>query len=963
MAIAVFSTNFGAKVPRPVPIPGPPVLCRSNPEADKAAIIDKLQAKWPVAFREISFPVEVGKYYDEHDVHLLGSAFLYDTLHTIASSNTGFFKTVKDFAEDFEKVKGRRFRMLTPDMEASVLFNTEEKDQHGMEFLGYALVELKALKDRQLARARKLQTEAEALLAEYKEYLTPKRQTSAKAPFIVRSTGLVLPRSNTPSMPNMQVIQQQTRPQASSNNNDGPLPAQQKIETQQEIEIQHNIETEQKSLEPFVPPNAAQEDTTTGSRLPPSHVHHSASSSSSSGSSIILGNTVLPVTLVPSEYFTQGPSTTMTATTRQLPQDPSIVYHGRIISAEHVNRARPPLTGSANFPYEEVRYKGPETSNVFPYERRPMPFPPVKQEDLPFSVPHHHHPPGQVMPHFERPNYYADPRIFHPMNVHHIPPFQDNAPHGPKQPLRDIPNGGPPSRVTAGPHHKGFDNYGQYNTAPAVDERLTTVFVGNLGRGVQENELWEVFSHVGPVLDVKIPKAPPGFKGYQTDCGNRRYAFIRFARPECAYMALTTLNGINLKGVPISVNPVRDRKCQMGPAAVDAGLPHHDEGYPNPRSGQQNQAVPAVGSAGTSSEALAHESKLVAFPAAETYRTLPTPVSTTRIHAKANDKEQPRAPKQMILNETTNIVPNADIHQTRPMSTFSPQDVRSSIQTVNGPSSKPTNENARPSRATGFSQTVETSTQKPKTAPIPAIPRLDRATRAVQHRNRSTKQAPATLQQSEPNNASNLTISEDNGATTSLGSSARPVGDDENSPAMNQQLDDVAAANVSLTAIPSLQVDATSKPTEVVSPEVQKAEPEKRHKIVVRLPSPDQLLTPAPATEPANESAKTPADVKPTSPAAPEIKATSLKAIKGRSAGRLATATTAGHDKATAFSTDRHQKAATKKATRSRGSSSGTSTSLDTSVLDTQTLSTEWPKLPSPTSSAGPIGGQGKPLR
>lgn len=73
-----------------------------------------------------------------------------------------------------------------------------------------------------------------------------------------------------------------------------------------------------------------------------------------------------------------------------------------------------------------------------------------------------------------------------------------------------------------------------------------TLYVGNLTSSVNRNQLRELFSGYGNVVDVKI-------------VGDNAFGFVEMGTPEEAEAAKKSLNGYNLAGGALKVDEARPR--------------------------------------------------------------------------------------------------------------------------------------------------------------------------------------------------------------------------------------------------------------------------------------------------------------------------------------------------------------------------------------------------------------------
>lgn len=81
----------------------------------------------------------------------------------------------------------------------------------------------------------------------------------------------------------------------------------------------------------------------------------------------------------------------------------------------------------------------------------------------------------------------------------------------------------------------------------------TKLFVGNLPFSLSEANLEEIFSQTGKVVSVSIP--------VDRDTGRKRgFAFVEMENQSEAEQAVKELNGTNVEGRQIVVNPSRPRE-------------------------------------------------------------------------------------------------------------------------------------------------------------------------------------------------------------------------------------------------------------------------------------------------------------------------------------------------------------------------------------------------------------------
>lgn len=78
------------------------------------------------------------------------------------------------------------------------------------------------------------------------------------------------------------------------------------------------------------------------------------------------------------------------------------------------------------------------------------------------------------------------------------------------------------------------------------------IYVGNIPRGVTENELRELFQAFGEISSASVIKDK--FSGE-----SRGFGFVEMPNKEEAQKALSSLNGKDFKGRPLTVNEARPR--------------------------------------------------------------------------------------------------------------------------------------------------------------------------------------------------------------------------------------------------------------------------------------------------------------------------------------------------------------------------------------------------------------------
>lgn len=85
------------------------------------------------------------------------------------------------------------------------------------------------------------------------------------------------------------------------------------------------------------------------------------------------------------------------------------------------------------------------------------------------------------------------------------------------------------------------------------------IYVGNLARSVNENELRTIFEEFGQVASVRIPMD-------RITGQARGFAFVEMSSAEEAQRAIDELNGRDVAGRTITVNEARPREPRTGGA-------------------------------------------------------------------------------------------------------------------------------------------------------------------------------------------------------------------------------------------------------------------------------------------------------------------------------------------------------------------------------------------------------------
>lgn len=100
------------------------------------------------------------------------------------------------------------------------------------------------------------------------------------------------------------------------------------------------------------------------------------------------------------------------------------------------------------------------------------------------------------------------------------------------------------------------------------------MFVGNLSYDVTREELIQIFSAAGKVVDAKVPT--------DRETGKPRgFAFVEFESDEGVQKAVAHINGQDMKGRALRVNEAEDRP----PRAPGSGPAPRSGGFGGPRPG------------------------------------------------------------------------------------------------------------------------------------------------------------------------------------------------------------------------------------------------------------------------------------------------------------------------------------------------------------------------------------------
>lgn len=111
------------------------------------------------------------------------------------------------------------------------------------------------------------------------------------------------------------------------------------------------------------------------------------------------------------------------------------------------------------------------------------------------------------------------------------------------------------------------------------------LFVGNLNFDTTKEELEEVFSEVGQIVDCFLPK--------DRETGRPRgFAFVEYSEASCATEAVTKFDGFEIRGRNLRVNEADDRRRGPGPGGPPSGARGPGGGRGAPGGGYAGRGGP-----------------------------------------------------------------------------------------------------------------------------------------------------------------------------------------------------------------------------------------------------------------------------------------------------------------------------------------------------------------------------------
>lgn len=149
---AIFSTRNG-EYARREKIPSMRIILRSKPIEDQQIMVAKLQRDFPEVCKEITSPVtdrDIYEYFDYCDAAVHGFEFLRAVLDYIARLNATVDaqKAVKvqDYVGRWKCTNSEAFTYIRPYHAVTDVFTEEDIEEHGIEFLTEAMMQVKKLR-------------------------------------------------------------------------------------------------------------------------------------------------------------------------------------------------------------------------------------------------------------------------------------------------------------------------------------------------------------------------------------------------------------------------------------------------------------------------------------------------------------------------------------------------------------------------------------------------------------------------------------------------------------------------------------------------------------------------------------------------------------------------------------------------------------------------------------------------
>ena len=129
------------------------MVLRSNPFEDQRTMVAKFQKDFPEVCKAITTPVtdsDVYQYFDYCDAAVQGFEFLRAVLEYIAGLNADVkaqkAKKVQDYVGRWKNANSEAFTYIRPHHAVTDLFNEADIEEHGVEFLTDAMIQIKRLR-------------------------------------------------------------------------------------------------------------------------------------------------------------------------------------------------------------------------------------------------------------------------------------------------------------------------------------------------------------------------------------------------------------------------------------------------------------------------------------------------------------------------------------------------------------------------------------------------------------------------------------------------------------------------------------------------------------------------------------------------------------------------------------------------------------------------------------------------
>ncbi|KAF6219584.1 hypothetical protein HO133_004053 [Letharia lupina] len=189
---AIFSTCNG-EYARREKIPSMRTILRSNPIEDQQTMVSKLQKDFPEVCKAITAPVtdtDVYEYFDYCDAAVHGFEFLRAVLEYIAGLNASVSAQkatrVQDYVGRWKSANSEAFTYIRPYHALTDLFTKEDIEEHGIEFLTEAMMQIRNLKkqeDHDEARQSALRLQIQHAHMMHNQRSFTQLQAPARSPF------------------------------------------------------------------------------------------------------------------------------------------------------------------------------------------------------------------------------------------------------------------------------------------------------------------------------------------------------------------------------------------------------------------------------------------------------------------------------------------------------------------------------------------------------------------------------------------------------------------------------------------------------------------------------------------------------------------------------------------------------------------------------------------------------------